>query len=530
MYFDIKNHCFRDLDNNPKELAIAGSDGDLTWDEFKQLSSQISSRIKSLMPVPNSPVVIYGHKEKSYIATVAACMMAEIPYVPVDCMLPKDRINSILTILNCHLLINCSADDPSFEVPVTVNLLDDRVKRRGVRPFVSDSEPSATDDDPIIYIIFTSGTTGKPKGVQITRKAVCSFLSWIDSEFGFSSSEVFMNQAPFSFDLSVYELMTVLHTGGALVLCDSETAKSSDQLVNRIAKYRCTTFVSTPSFVSLPLLERSFCCKELPNLKTFLFCGETLPNKTAKSLLLRFPRCRILNSYGPTEATVATAMVNITPEILDRYPELPVGVPKSDSRIYIDESKNPLRNGTGEILIVGDNVSIGYYHEHKLNSDKFFSDENGMRGFRTGDLGHFNDGMLFFDGRLDDQVKLHGFRIELDDIDNNILLLNYVMASTTIALKRNGSVKKLVSFVVFRETPPVPTEKGERHVRDFLQTRLPPYMVPSEIRVVKALPHNANHKVDKRLLEQWAISPINCQEPPGRDQISNCDFTSNTSL
>jgi D-alanine--poly(phosphoribitol) ligase subunit 1 len=225
------------------------------------------------------------------------------------------------------------------------------------------------------------------------------------------------------------------------------------------------------------------------NIGHFLFCGEVLPYSLAKELKKHYPSSRVLNTYGPTEATVATTLIEIDETILTKYEVLPVGYSKRDSEVVIEDS---------EIVIYGDNVSVGYLNREDLNRVKF-GIRNGKRFFRTGDLGYIEDGLLFCRGRNDDQIKLRGYRIELNEITSKLESLDFVHMAATIALKRNEEVKKIVSLVVlkFERQGDVRSE-----IQELLQQQLPEYMIPSDIKTVESLPLNQNGKIDKSLLPE----------------------------
>jgi D-alanine--poly(phosphoribitol) ligase subunit 1 len=233
-------------------------------------------------------------------------------------------------------------------------------------------------------------------------------------------------------------------------------------------------------------------------LKFFLFCGEVLTNSLAKTIKKHLPEVTLFNTYGPTEATVATTIIEITPEIIATYNPLPVGYPKREAQILIDKSES---EESGEIIIVGPHVSKGYLNRDDLNLEKYFLKEN-LRAFKTGDLGYFKDGMLFCSGRNDDQVKWNGFRIELNEITKNILKINGVIEAVTIPLKRNQEVKKIITFVIL-------SKKKEKDVmntefKNLLSNHLPYYMIPGDIESVEEFPYNQNFKIDKvKLIEEY---------------------------
>jgi D-alanine--poly(phosphoribitol) ligase subunit 1 len=368
--------------------------------------------------------------------------------------------------------------------------------------------PAWDPENPIVYVIFTSGSTGGPKGVQISRRALASFVEWIENDFTWHSQDVFLNQAAFSFDLSVYEIMALLRLGGSLVLTGMELARDSRKLIQHLETQACTVWVSTPSFASVMLADRQFSEATLPKLRQFVFCGERLPVALVKELHRRFPRAQVLNTYGPTEATVATTMVEITPEMTELYAQaLPVGYPKRNSRIEIHPHPDSSNAIEGEIVIIGDHVASGYFAQPELNAQKFFQIPQAGRetsAFRTGDIGFMRDGLLFFIGRRDHQIKFHGYRIDLAEVDEEILKVDGVSEALTLPLERDGKVMKLLSFVSLRPSMGDLALTPES-LRGWLQKKLPAYMVPSEIRFLDALPHNQNHKIDRQKLLELAL-------------------------
>lgn len=477
MRFDFERLDFVNLDIEPNKLAIAGSDKNLTWSEFKYEVDILKGKLITLDLPPGHPVIIYGHKEVKFIISIVACMSLGYPYIPVDTSYPDERLFKIKDISKSAIIINCTSDKIIF--------------------FKENIETSLhIPNDPIIYIIFTSGSTGEPKGVQITHSAILSYNHWIDSDFPFCSSDVFVDQAPFSFDLSVYELFGFLLYGATIVSFSRPLISEPAKFIKRLKDYSCSVWISTPSFVSLSMMINEFNSQNLSNLTKFIFCGETLPPMTVKKLFSQFEDINVYNSYGPTEACVATTLVNITIDTLNKYTVLPVGSPKKTSKINLLHTEIENGHEIGEIEIVGDNVSIGYFNNEALNTEKF-PKNNESRTFKTGDYGYFKDNMLFFAGRRDDLIKLHGFRIEIDEIDNSFKTISYIKNSTTIALKRRDEVVKLVTFIILKDKK---DHVSNDALKNEISNYLPYYMIPSDIIQVDELPYNINHKVDKKAL------------------------------
>ena len=471
MRFDLEILDFVDCEKDFDKLAVCGSDRDLTWNEFKFEVENLKKELTSYNLPKGHPVVIYGHKESKFVVTMTACMSLGLPYIPVDTIYPKERLNKIVNIVNSAVVIDTIENKIEFNsnnLNITYNL-----------------------NDPIIYIIFTSGSTGEPKGVQITKNSVLDFDKWLKSDFGLNEKSVFMNQAPFSFDLSVYELVGFLSLGSTIVLNSREVIENHLEYLERLKKYACSVWVSTPSFISKLLLSSEFTTNNLKNLETFIFCGEVLPATTVKRIKNSFSNSKVLNTYGPTEATVATTIVEITSEILEKYSKsLPVGYVKKGTTINLLDID---QENIGEMEIVGDNVSIGYFNNEELNKQKF-EKKYEKRSFRTGDFGYFEDNLLFFANRKDELIKLHGFRIELGEIDKEFTNNEFINEAITIPLKRGNEVVKLITFIICK------TDINTEILKTEVSKTLPYYMVPSDIIKIDKFPYNANHKIDKNEL------------------------------
>lgn len=228
---------------------------------------------------------------------------------------------------------------------------------------------------------------------------------------------------------------------------------------------------------------------------------------TARRLLDRFPGARVLNSYGPTEATVATTVIDIDHGVLQRYEDMPVGYPKRNTlvRTVAPIGGAASKENPGEIEIIGPNVSIGYMGMDRLNAEKFFI-EDGVRGFRTGDFGWFADGILFFSGRRDEQVKLNGFRIELGDIAAQMLLVPGVADAIAVPLRRGGEVKRIIGFA--RAEPGRQAEELKPLVHAQLAECLPAYMVPADVVFIDTFPVNSSHKTDRQALIDLYLARI----------------------
>jgi D-alanine--poly(phosphoribitol) ligase subunit 1 len=241
----------------------------------------------------------------------------------------------------------------------------------------------------------------------------------------------------------------------------------------------------------------------LPKLRRFLFCGETLANETAAQLLERFPAAEVWNTYGPTEATVATTSIRVTREVLAQYSPMPVGYPMPGTRIpIIGENGAPVAEGErGEIVIIGPNVSPGYLNRPDLNAKAFYVSD-GLRAYRTGDWGRTRDGLIFFEGRMDGQIKLHGYRIEIGDIEAHLRGLPEVADAVVLVVEKGGKPDSLAGFVVLRERGTGSDFELGLALKKQLGARLPTYMVPRKFWILDAFPMTPNGKADRRKLAE----------------------------
>ena len=363
---------------------------------------------------------------------------------------------------------------------------------------VSEEDYVKGDDD--FYVIFTSGTTGKPKGVRIAHDDLASFVDWMDRDFGLEKGQTALSQAPYSFDLSVMDLYPTLTNGGKLEVLPKETTDNFKQLFSRLPEMKVNTWVSTPSFADICLLSKEFDEKHLPDLKRFMFCGEELTHQTAQRLRERFPNAQVFNTYGPTEATVA---VITTPEGRPLYCGN-ANAPSSNGSMcdVLDENGNEAEAGkAGEITIVGAGVSKGYLNNPEKTDQAFFEYE-GKRAYRTGDLGRFDsNGQLMYMGRLDFQVKLHGYRIELEDVDQCLSHVSLVERAATVPrYDGNHKVSQLIAYVVLKNAEPENDFKMTQAIKEELKETMMPYMMPQRFVYVETLPLTQNGKVDRKSL------------------------------
>ena len=474
----------------PDRPAHISSGRSMSWSELVNRSDLLASKLAALLPGNRAPIAVVGHKEPEMLVGFLGCVKSGHPYVPIDVSIPPERRERIITIAAAALVLDAGKITELAPAGATV-----------VRP---DPALRIGDADPY-YIIFTSGSTGEPKGVVITLACLQSFVDWtLDEQKIAEAGEVFLNQAPFSFDLSVMDLYASLTTGGTLFSITRDEIGNLRKLFAALAVSGITFWVSTPSFAQMCLVEKRFSTGMMPAMRTFWFCGETLPADVAAGLLDRFPLAQVWNTYGPTEATVATTSVLIDP-VLARQSPLPVGYAKPGTAVVClgEDEKCVPKGERGEIVIAGPNVSPGYLARPDLTANAFFK-LDGVNAYRTGDWGRIKNGLVFFEGRMDAQIKLHGYRIELGDVEANLRAIRGVYDAVILADMKNQIATSLVAFVALAEKPAGDQEfNAALALKEELAKKLPSYMIPRTFVFLESLPMTPNGKADRRKLAEF---------------------------
>jgi D-alanine--poly(phosphoribitol) ligase subunit 1 len=468
--------------STPDRVAHVSGARQITYGELRRRSDAVAAYLQRTLPDDGSPVAVLGHKEPEMLIGFIGSVKAAHPYVPIDSVLPPRRIERIVAAAGCAVVLQ----------PQAMAALPERGDGFAGR-WLGASDP--------YYVMFTSGSTGEPKGVVVTLGGLTSFLEWLLAEHVFEKGETFLNQVSYSFDVSIMDTYAALLTGGTVFSITQDDVSSPKQLYQSLRASGVTTWVSTPSFADMCLAERSFDSSMLPRVRRFLFCGEALPKAVASQLLDRFPHAEVWNTYGPTETTVATTSIKIDRDLLVRDFPLPIGRPMPGTRIVIvDESGHPVPAGErGEIVIAGPNVSPGYLGRADLTARAFFELED-MRAYRTGDWGHYRDDLLFCDGRMDGQIKLRGYRIELGDVEANLREVAGVRDAVVLAVLKENRADSLAAFVILSERPTGSDFDIAHVLRTRLAERLPLYMLPRRFIFLERFPMTTNGKTDRRQL------------------------------
>ncbi|WP_461226096.1 D-alanine--poly(phosphoribitol) ligase subunit DltA [Lacticaseibacillus suihuaensis] len=469
-----------------------------TYGELKAASDAIAADLAVRPLAAKAPILVYCDQSFAAIAAFLGCVKAGHAYIPVDTHSPNDRLTMIEAIAEPALVLATTPLPVALKTPtMTPTQLAATMADGAAAP-----APTLEADDNF-YIIFTSGTTGQPKGVQISLANLQSFVDWMAS-FNLPEHARVLAQAPFSFDLSVMSLYPALTAGGCLKVLPKSTTADLRQLVLALPKLTVDVWVSTPSFIEMCLLDPTFDAAHHPDLRQLYFCGEELTHKTAERLLERFPEAELFNTYGPTEATVAVTAVQISREILAKYPRLPIGYAKPDTtlRLIADTAQQDQGRVIGELAIAGPSVSKGYLNRPNKTAAVFIKDR-GRQAYRTGDLGYIEaDGLIFYCGRTDFQIKLNGYRIELEEVNHFLNLAPMIRQGVAVPrYNREHKVSALLAYVV-PTAADFDAKALTAAIHDHLQGVMMAYMIPSRFEFRDSLPLTQNGKVAIKALIQ----------------------------
>jgi amino acid adenylation domain-containing protein len=487
-------HCLHELvatqaRRTPGAVAVSAEGVDLTYRELMRLAGRVAARLCALSVEPEERVGVCTRRSTGLVAGLLGVLQAGGAYVPLDPDFPPARLDMMMEDSGARVVL---ADRVSLgalgEHAAQVVLLD------GLEEHGSDGEAHAGPavlPDNLAYVIFTSGSSGRPKGVQVTHRALVNFLASMAVQPGLAAGETLLAVTTLSFDIAALELFLPLIRGGRVVLVSREAAGDGVRLTAELEGSGPVVMQATPATWRL-LFESGW--QGAPRLRA-LCGGEAFPRDLAERLCARM--AAVWNLYGPTETTVWSAVH----EVEERPGPVPIGRPVANTEIHlVDRQGAPAPIGVcGELLIGGTGVARGYLGRPDLTAGRFvpdpFSGRPGARLYCTGDLARrLANGTVEFLGRADQQVKVRGFRIELEEIET-VLRSHPAVRQAVVDVRGGGEDRMLVAYVVPEGDPADPAV-----MRSFLALRLPGYMVPWVFVWLDELPLTPNGKVDRRAL------------------------------
>lgn len=480
---------------SPQHIAVKNHLTHYTYQEIDKLSDRIASYITThFLKNESTPIAVLLDRNPNFIAVLLGILKAGRAYIPLDPSFPKERLEYIVQHSGVEYIISTEALVTKIALHDTTTVLVSellQVKEKQTITVEVTAEQTA-------YIIYTSGSTGNPKGVEIGHRSLLNFLLSIKTQPGITEEDLLFSVTTQSFDISILEFFVPLISGATLYIADKEILNTPLQLIEEISRVQPTIIQATPSFYQL-LFNATW--KGDKNLK--ILCGGDLLSKALAKKLLQ--SCgEIWNMYGPTETTIWSSLKQIkTPE-----DAAIIGKPIANTQLYIlDDSLQKLPIGAiGTLYIGGDGLAKGYYKNSELTATKFIKNpfEKEERIYNTGDLGRWNStGEITFFGRQDNQVKIHGYRIELEEIEKKLDCISEVKSSVVVAKKTEGQEAILIAYIIY-ENEALDVEIIIKQLRK----ELPEYMIPQVIIPVDAFPLTPNKKVDRKTLAMQKITTL----------------------
>ena len=483
--------------DNPAQIALCQGNERMSYGELNALASHLAWELSDLDVEAECPVAICIDRGFNHIVATLAVLRAGGAFVPIDPALPDARIGAILEESGIKIAVVSFEQASRFSGRgLSILSLPRRISVHTPPDLIGRCDAKSED---LAYVLYTSGSTGRPKGVEITHANLDNLISWHIETFGVTSADRASHIAGLGFDASIWEVWPYLCAGASVVIPDETTRRSADLLQQWLIEQQISiAFVPTP--VAESLLRADW--PPETTLRVLLTGGDALRVWPAS---LPF---ELVNNYGPTECTVVATSGTVAST--DRSADLPtIGSAVANTSVHIlDQNGKPVDEGeVGEIYIGGANVGRGYRNQPELTRERFvpdrFSSDANARLFRTGDLGSMREGgQIAFHGRIDDQVKVRGHRIETDEVAG-ALNRHPSIAQSLVIGRKHGANSQLVAYVVAKEPPPRP-----RELNDFLAGSLPHYAIPSMFVAVQALPLTENGKPDRAALPEPCVANL----------------------
>jgi amino acid adenylation domain-containing protein len=510
----------------PNRVALVHGETRVTYGELERRSNQLARLLKARGCRRGDRVAVLMPKSPIAIVSLLAIYKADAIYVPLDPACPAPRLGMILESCQSAWLLAAGVERSHFEllaleaerrpgtqlawldsrplelanVDVAFTLRD--VERCWAQPLQYENEAG----DPA-HILFTSGSTGAPKGVVITHANVIRFVEWATRYFEMDGTDRVSGHPPLHFDLSFFDLFGTFAVGAELHLIPAELTLMPNKLADLIRSAGLTQWFSVPAVLTYMARFDAVRDGDFPALKRLLWCGEVLPTSTLIHWMRRLPHVRFTNLYGPTEATIASSYYTVPACPEDPGAALPIGMPcDGEELLVLDDALSPAAPGTvGDLYIGGVGLSPGYWRDPERTIAVFLPDPKrpSERIYKTGDLATVGpDGNVYFLGRADSQIKSRGYRIELGEIEHALNRIPDLAESAVVAINTSGFEGSAICCA-YVPAPGAQTTPGA--LRRALSAQLPGYMLPARWMALEQFPRNANGKIDRpRLREVFA--------------------------
>ncbi|WP_429385033.1 amino acid adenylation domain-containing protein, partial [Mucilaginibacter sp. UYCu711] len=486
---------------NPDAIAVIFGTEQLSYKELDDRSNQLGHYLQKQGVKNEMLVPVCMERSLGMIVSTLAILKAGGAYVPIDPLYPQERIAFMLADINAAIVICNDTTRPNLSTVAGLIFIkpdDALISKEAITKLPGHTPPSG-----LAYVMYTSGSTGRPKGVMIEQGNVISLVKGTDFVKLTDHSRLLVTGSP-SFDATTFEYWSMLLNGGSIILCSNEQLLDIEQLKTIIFNHQINIMWFTSSwFNQLMDTDDSL----FVGLTTILVGGEKLSEQHIYKFHKKYPKIELINGYGPTENTTFSLTYEI--KNINGLASIPIGRPLANRQAYVlDLQRQLVPIGVqGEIYLGGAGLARGYLNLPELTAEKFinnpFSEDAGSRLYKTGDIGRrFPDGSLEYVGRVDDQVKINGYRIEPGEIESVLNNYDQISQAVVLAKEDDNGQKRLVGYIV-------PADKFDKKaIQDYLITKLPEYMIPDVWVEIKSMPLTANGKIDKKALPSPEVSEM----------------------
>jgi amino acid adenylation domain-containing protein len=490
----------------------------MTYADLDLLSNRLARLLLERGVSSGDRVGLYLEKSAESIIAIYGVLKAGGVYVPLDPQAPLSRVAYVTRNCDIRWLITGKEkagswaelvqQAPQISGLIVLNANDESLKDLSVGAVALDQTAlqAQADSAPVVhrisfdlgYILYTSGSTGNPKGVMLSHRNALAFVDWAVDEYGVGANDRLSNHAPLHFDLSIFDIFAAARAGGTLVLVPTEISVFPIEIARFIERNEITIWYSVPSLLSKLSEKANLRPGSLPRLRTILFAGEVFPVKYLRRLMLQLPHVRFSNLYGPTETNVCT-WYDVTAPPDEAAEPIPIGRAIGDVEVFAvkDDGARAEDGEVGELLVRGPTVMQGYWDDPERTNRGLVSDPLGRpeHVYRTGDLvRQESDGCFRLLGRRDAQIKSRGYRIELGEIETALYRHPAVAECAAIAVPDEMITNRLVAIVALK----YPTEMSAFH--QWCADIIPRYMIPETFEILESLPKTSTGKIDRQAL------------------------------
>lgn len=499
MVCNVLEYLERARDKYPDKCAFADTKKKMSYQEVVDTARRIGSGILK-RGIQNSPVVVIADRDLESLMSFFGVVYAGSFYVPVDKALPIERMKTIINVMNPGLILYQGKDSKVIEALGETNrlvaieeLLESDMDECALAKVRAEHLTTLP-----LYIMFTSGSTGVPKGVVVSHGSVVDLVEQFTETFGFDENEIFANQAPFDFDVSVKDIYLTIKNAGTMYIIPKSMFIMPKKLMQYLEGNQVTTIIWAASALGVVATFKGLDKIKPLTLKNIMFSGEVLPMKVLHYWQANLPSASYVNLYGPTEITCNCTYYKVDREFaIDEV--LPIGNAFPNTEILLlDEENHQVSQGqVGEICVRGESLALGYYNNEEATRKAFCQNplHNLYRDviYRTGDMGFYNEnGQLVFASRKDHQIKHMGHRIELAEIEIQVNILDFIEKCCCVYDEKQEKI------VLFYESD----KEHNVEIIEELQKKLPKYMCPNRMIYMEEIPMNSHEKMDRVKLKK----------------------------